>query len=324
MVPRGAWPCKCSCVAARDTQTLSWGILVSRELARLACHTVDKCCNLCAVAGCDAGNNSTIPLRCAATSVLAVMLAILWCLKMPRRNSVVCPAATKWMYTFSTAVAQTCKSSNVSVAMCCLLLLVLFVYLFLWPLPAASCRFQTLWECAKKRFWTSVLSQCCYVSLQNMFILFCQSDIHIQLLDIVSQTISLWLLLVSKLYTALQPLTGQCQLVTCKSSMHACTTASRLSFVSCCWLLQMHDAQCKACKHMRLIQGTFHDKMVLAMLAVPAWSLPMLQMTVDDQYLQLMYVCVTIVRLSCFQFWGSLHISVSWAVLDINVQCCNL
>ncbi len=152
---------------------------------------------------------------------------------------------------YSTAVARTSKVSTVPVAICCLLWLVLFVYIFLLPLPAASCRFQTLWHYAKKPFWTSLLSQSCYVSLWTMlnFILFHQSAIHIQLLGIVSQIGFLWLMLVSKIYTALQSSSRQCQSLTCKSSVHACTTASRLSFVcrdcfNCMTLSVKHASTC--------------------------------------------------------------------------------
>lgn len=193
-------------------------------------YTVEVCCNLWT--GCDAGKKFDGGRRLGQGQWYGVL-----------QQSGCTP--------YSTAVARTCKVSTVPVAICCLLWLVLFVYIFLLPLPAASCRFQTLWHYAKKPFWTSLLSQSCYVSLWTMlnFILFHQSAIHIQLLGIVSQIGFLWLMLVSKIYTALQSSSRQCQSLTCKSSVHACTTASRLSFVcrdcfNCMTLSVKHASTC--------------------------------------------------------------------------------
>ena len=52
----------------------------------------------------------------------------------------------------------------------------------------------------------------------------------------------------------------------------------------------------------------------------------MLQMTVNDQYLQITYACARIVRLSCLHVQFEVHCMSAcheqcW---DIHVQCCNL
>lgn len=194
----------------------------------------------------------------------------------------------------------------------------MFVYLFLMPLPAASCCFQGLWHCAKKPFWTSLLSQSCYVSVKylwNMIILFHQSAVHIQLLG------SYWALFhrvvfcdccLSTKYTpsCSRPL-GKCQFLTCKSSVHAsiCTTASRLLLAcrdcfNCMIRIWSSDGTCDACCTCLIIADVADDN---------KWPV------FADHTRR-----YQIVRLSCLhvQFWACQHVMSS--VLDLHVQCGNL
>ena len=59
-------------------------------------------------------------------------------------------------------------------------------------------------------------------------------------------------------------------LVSDMQKLWACLHNSFQAFICLPRLLQLRDAQCKACKHMRVTQGTLHDQMVLVTLAVPA------------------------------------------------------